>query len=448
MGNNTKRNNLVFLGIITALHLVYFLLACGFTRIYMGDSFEYIYEAINIKNQCFFYSGNPALPIEPEYLTQRQPIYPLFLCSVYLFAINNWVVIVLQNVLSIVNIWYGRRLLHTLFPRLRFDVFFLIFIVGCPSQFINANTIAPDILLQTCTLLYFGQAVNWLKYQTPQAAVGMGIWLVVGMLVKPVLYPFAVVHVFLMFGWLALHKQMGIKIIIIAMLPVLAVMVYNYTNYKRTGCFHFSSNQAFNAVYYYKPFIEQREGTDSAHRFINNERAALATITMYKDRYDYANRRGKELLVAFSPNYLWFHIMSSMRMFFDPGKAEMDLFSGKLTYGGLYKGGQLGFKETLQQHGWAGVWPFVMRNPSIIWAILVAMLNVFRFIGLVLFITNRDVSINIRVFAGILLGYLALAAGPISNTRYFLPVGILAAMMAAIGWAPFYIRKQPKTGTL
>jgi hypothetical protein len=137
-----------------------------------------------------------------------------------------------------------------------------------------------------------------------------------------------------------------------------------------------------------------------------------------------------------------------MRMFFDPGKAEMDLFSGKLTYGGLYEGGQLGFKETWGQQGWGGVWPFIMRNPSIFWAILVAMINVFRFIGLVLFITNRDVSSNIRVFAGILLGYFALAAGPISNTRYFLPVGILAAIMAAIGWASFYIRKQPKTGTL
>src|ERR1700749_2428481 len=99
----------VFIGTIVLVHILFFLLGCHFTRIYMGDSYEYIYEALNIKDRFFFYSGNSSLPILPEYMTQRQPVYPLLLLFVYLFTVNNWIVIVLQNLLSIWNIWYCRK---------------------------------------------------------------------------------------------------------------------------------------------------------------------------------------------------------------------------------------------------------------------------------------------------------------------------------------------------
>ena len=68
-----NRRDKIFIGIIVLVHVVFFLLAYGYKRIYMGDSFEYIYEALNIKKYFFFYSGNPAMPIVPECMTQRQP---------------------------------------------------------------------------------------------------------------------------------------------------------------------------------------------------------------------------------------------------------------------------------------------------------------------------------------------------------------------------------------
>src|ERR1035438_6064954 len=103
------RQDKIFIGIIVLVHTVFFLLACSYKRIYMGDSFEYIYEALNIKRYFFFYSGNPAMPIIPEYMTQRQPLYPLFLLAVYLFSVNNWIVLALQNLVSVVNIYYVRQ---------------------------------------------------------------------------------------------------------------------------------------------------------------------------------------------------------------------------------------------------------------------------------------------------------------------------------------------------
>ncbi|MFI5196843.1 MAG: hypothetical protein ACHQD8_07115, partial [Chitinophagales bacterium] len=83
MNIKTNRQDKWFISIIMLVHILFFLLACSYKRIYMGDSFEYIYEALNIKNLFFFYSGNPVMPIMPEYMTQRQPLYPLFLMLVY-----------------------------------------------------------------------------------------------------------------------------------------------------------------------------------------------------------------------------------------------------------------------------------------------------------------------------------------------------------------------------
>src|ERR1700721_1499962 len=105
---NLSRRDKIFIGAVALVHGLFFLLALSYKRIYMGDSFEYIYEALNIKKYFFFYSGNSAMPIVPEYMTQRQPLYPLVLLSVYAFTINNWIVIVSQNLLSVFNIYYAR----------------------------------------------------------------------------------------------------------------------------------------------------------------------------------------------------------------------------------------------------------------------------------------------------------------------------------------------------
>jgi len=106
-----NKQDKIFIGIVVLVHAVFFIMACVFKRIYMGDSYEYIYEALNIKRYIFFYSGNPAMPITPEYMTQRQPLYPLFLLGVYTFAINNWIVLLLQNCISVFNVYYLRKVI-------------------------------------------------------------------------------------------------------------------------------------------------------------------------------------------------------------------------------------------------------------------------------------------------------------------------------------------------
>ncbi len=444
MAIKLNRQDKIFISIIALVHIVFFLLACSYKRIFMGDSPEYIYEALNIKQYFFFYSGNPAMPIVPEYMTQRQPLYPLFLLCVYLFTVNNWVVLILQNVLSIVNIYYCRKVFISIGYQVKYDWLLLLFIIACPSQFINANTIAPDILLQTFTLLYFGNFIYLVQRKEFKYAVGMSLALVAGMFVKPVLYPFVVVHLFIIII-VAIQQKMKLqRPVLIAIVPLCAVFMYCYGNYLRTDKFHFTSNQSFNAIFYYYTWFSSKEGTDSAGKFLLKERQAISEIPDFKDRYDYSNARGIELLKQNFVPYMAFHLKNSARMFIEPGKAEMDLFTGKLTYGRLYHKEQTGFFATLKSKGWDGMGAYIHNNPSLPFVMLVLLFNCIRLIGLVAFFFRRNIHWLLRVFTFILLVYFAVAAGPIANTRYFLPVSLIAIGCAMMGFLGYSIKGKTK----
>ena len=426
------RKDFLFIGTIVLVHILFFLMALSFKRIYMGDSFEYVYEALNIKNHLFFYSGNAALPIEPEYMTQRQPGYPLFLLAVYLFTVNNWVVIVFQNLLSVLNICYCRSVLLKTGYSKKYDWLLLLLIVAYPAQFINANTIAPDILLQTATLLYLGCFIGLFQSRTPRFAWSMSFALVGGLMVKPVLYPFVFVHLIIIGAFF--YKEYGRQVIAAAALPLCVVLLYNGWNEARTGKFHFSSNQSFNAIYYFYSYIDKKQGADSAQKFLRKERGDLALLPAYKDRYDHANGRGTELLRQNFCSYMVFHMQNSARIFIEPGKGEMDLFTGRLTYGGLYSGAQTGFYATLKKKGWGGIGEFVGKNPSMPIILVVLLFNCLRLCGLLAFFFSGNVHLGIRLFIFMLLCYFAVAAGPIANTRYFLPVSLIAIGCSAMGY--------------
>ena len=424
----------IFIGIIALVHLLWFLLACRWTRIYMGDSMEYIYEALNIKRYYFFYSGNPAMPISPEYMTQRQPLYPLFLLGVYLFTINNWVVLAFQNLVSIANIYYARKVFVSLGYQKKYDWLLLVFIIAYPAQFINANTIAPDILLQSFTLLYLGNFVAFWQEKNLKYAGSMSLALVGGLMVKPVLYPFIWVHVVVVIICTLLLEVKMQRPLLIAIFPLCMVLMYSFWNYERTGKFHFTSNQSFNAIYYFYPYLSHKAGADSANKFLQKERKDYNEIQDYKDRYDFANEQGAALLKQNFFPYMAYHLMNSARIFIEPGKAEMDLFTGRLTYGRLYSKEQTGFYSILKNEGWHGLGAYLYRNPSMPFVILVLIFNCLRLLGLLWFFLNRKIPWSIRAFIFILVGYFALAAGPIANTRYFLPVSLIVIGCSVLGF--------------
>ncbi|MBS1773662.1 MAG: hypothetical protein JST82_12450 [Bacteroidetes bacterium] len=428
-----NRADIVFVLLLLAAHVVFFLIALHDKKIYNGDSHEYIYMATNIKNQCWFYAGNPALPIQEEYMTLRPPAYPLFLCLVYFFTVNNWVVLILQNCLSIFNIYFLRHSIRMIGYSRKYDWIFAAFVLFYPSQFINTNIIAPDLFLQTATIFYFYFFLRFAIHNKWRYALGMSIALMLGVMIKPVLYPVVFFHaVVLTFVGIAQYKAF-FKAFIAAVFPVIVVMSYGYVNSIRTGKLHFSSTQSFNATFYYYNFYKDTKGVDSAAYFLHNERAKIAGLKTFTERYDYANRRGVELLKQNFGPFVWYHLVHSLKMLIDPGKAEMDMFTGKLTLAKLYNPNErTGFFDMYKERGFDGVEDYMSRNPTLPLTFAVLIVNLLRLVGLVMFAFAKSIPRRIRLFTLSMIAYCIFIAGAIENPRYFMPVSLIAMGCAAL----------------
>lgn len=434
MDKKFKKSDGRLLLALIAVHTAFFLLALINKKIYNGDSAEYIYMAVNIKDHFWFYCGNPAMEIVPEYLTLRPPLYSMFMALVYLFVVNNWIIIFIQNLISIYNIWYTRQTMRLIGYSRKYDWMFIGFVLLYPAQFVHTNTIAPDILLQTCVLVYLRHFILLVNAGRWRHGLIMSIALIAGMLVKPVLYPFTFVHCVLMLGVMLYLKRGLFRPFVSAILPMCVLLLYGMWNYSRTDRLHFSSTQSFNAIFYYYCYVSDKEGIEAGTAFLQQERAKMAAIPDFKNRYDYANNRGMQLLSANFVPYMWYHIRNSARMFIDPGKAELDMFTGRLSLSNLYKPQETGFFATVKHHGWRGFEEYIYRNPSLPITLIILFFNLLKLAGFVLFMFSRYVKSNIRLFVLMLLGYFALTTGPIANTRYLIPVSLILTGCAVIGF--------------
>ncbi len=441
---NIKRSDVRFLVALLVAHAAFFALALTARKIYNGDSAEYIYMAVNIKDHWWFYAGNPALPIVPENLTLRTPLYSMFIALVYLFSINNWIVLVLQNLISIFNIWYLRQTIRLIGYSRKYDWVLISFVLLYPAQFIHTNTIAPDILLQTTVLVYFRHFILMVSAHRWRHAYIMSAALIIGMLIKPVLYPFTFVHC-LMLLYISLRLKNGLfRPFIAGILPLSVLLMYGMWNYSRTGKMHFSSTQSFNAIFYYYCYVTDHEGAEAGAAFLQRERAEMDMLPTFSQRYDYANARGKELLNKNFGSYMLYHLRNSARMLIDPGKAEMDMFTGRLTLSSLYKPNDVGFFYVIKKQGISGVRDYIKRNPSLPIALAILIFNLLRLAGLVLFLFTAYVSKVIKLFVFGLVLYFTVTTGPIANTRYMLPISLIMIGASVTGYQHLLLRYRNK----
>lgn len=435
MSKHFSKADVRFLLIVLIAHVAWFCVALHYGIIYNGDSPEYVNEAFNIKDRSFFYSGDAAMPIQPELMTQRQPLYPFFLLLVYMFGAGNWVVLVLQNIISILNIWLLRRTLFRIGYNAKFDWLLLLFLLLYPAQFVHTNCITPDILVQTSVLLYVHFFIRLWQERAWRHGWYMTLALTAGLFIKPVLYPFVILHIALLLALAAYFRKGFLRAVGISTVPLLCVLAYCLWNGQRTGKVHFSSNQSFNAIYYYYFYIGKEHGTDSARSFINAERAHIATLPTFKQQYDYANQRGVTLLKQEFAPYMAYHLQRGARMVIDPGKGELDLFVGELTLETLYTKPPPGISAMYREKGMAGVRQYIAQNPTAPIAIIVLLGNLLRLAGLLLFFFSKRIDVRIRLFVLGLIVYFIVTTGPIANTRYFLPVSLLAMGCATLGIA-------------
>jgi hypothetical protein len=398
--------------------------------------------AKNISKGWLYAGDLSKTTIIPELLTLRPPGYPFFMWLVYVLNGSDWLILLLQNGISIFNIWYLRKTLLRISYDTKYDWALLLFVMLYPSQYINANIIAPDLLLQTTMVLYFGSFVKYLQGKQTKQLLLMSVWLISGVMIKPVLLPFVYIHFLVLLIAGVVNKNI-VRYSFVAVLPVAVALLYCGFNQQRTGKFHFSSTQAFNAVFYYFDYYKEVKTTDDAVAFLNTERDTMSSMLLYSDRYNYAVARGRQLLAENYQGFIFFDIKGGLRMLIDPGKGEMDMFTGRLSLKQLYNVHDTsGFYATLKSKGISGLKDYIARNPSFFIAMLVLLGNVLRLMGLLLFFSNKNVNFYIRIFVLLFMAYFVFIAGAIAHVRYFMPVSLIVMGCAAIGWQHWLSRQN------
>jgi hypothetical protein len=427
--------------IIVLLHAIWFAAGMIWQHFYNGDSYEYIYLAESI-GKGHYYGANPVLPLIEYRMSSRTPAYPILLLLCYtLFGKGSIAVLVVQHFLSIASCFIILKIFRKLSPVTSFSWLYLLFIAFYPAQMFFATSIVPDTLLQFFMMLYCYQLFSSLNDFKLKRLLYMGLWLVLAALTKPAVYPFILLH--LLFSiWFAFRSRLKIAVVT-GLIPLITLLGYGFWNQQRTGLFHMSSIQTNNLLNYNaKMFLARKQGQPYADSVVNNIKAKMETLPGLKQKYEYASHEATAIIRQNPAGYALFHLRESIRFFIEPGKSELDLFTGYLGYDFNPKGPS--FYKSYRERGLAGGWNYLKSYPWLPLVLMIVLFNLLRIVGFIFFLFNKRLKLSFRIIAAIYILYFAAVTGPVANTRYFLPVLLVMSAAAALGYADFYRKMKDK----
>lgn len=426
---------------LTASHLLWFLAATFiWQKPYSYDSVEYLQLATNLKNGLY-YSGNAQLPITEHYITLRPPVYSFFILSIWtLLGYQTWVILLFQNIISIVTCLLIRNTFQQLFPEQKRQAIYWLLILLYPMQMVFANMIFCDILFQFFLMLYLRQLLLFLKDCRGNRFWWMSLWLIAGVFTKPILYPFLFIHA--LTGLIYTVKCRKKTMLISSMIPLCLILLYGFWNEKRTGLFHISSVQSYNLLEYnVSEFYQYKYGPDEAKHRMDNIKDELSAAKSFPEHYRLSARIAKQKIGEELIPYSLFHIRKSIQLFFDPNKLEFDIFSRRFHYINNY---QESFSTKFRSGGIQGAWEYLKSYPFLLLLLITPLTGLFRLAGTLLFVFDRRISISLRIAVAIFVAYFALITGPVANARYFLPVLMVTSACSWISFAAILRRRKLK----
>ena len=424
---------------LVAWHLLFFGVQVHQHTYFFPDTDRYLTEATNIRESGEFYA-RPLLATgkkSPQEYTIRPPGYPLFLLAMDTPSARfPFVALVVQNLLSLLNMvllarWLQRfRLLPAQW------VFLLLGVCTYPAQLIYANVLMSEMLLQTCVVLLWLSAVAAWETQQMRYLLAVAATATAAMLVKPVFYPFSIV-VLLLGCWVA-WRWRRLPVAVVAALPLVVALLYQGWNYQRTGLFHFSSIATINLLHYNTEGVLRRtEGAIVADQFIDMvEAEAHRQYATFAQQQQHVRARSLAALWKYPVTYARIHVTGMVNCFLDPGRFDLVHFF-KLP--GQQGRGLLG---QYTAYGYKGIVRYVWRLPLGLLSalLLVAIGNVVRLLAFGFFLFQKQYPLFVRLsIAGILL-YVAFLTGPLGAARFAVPVFPLLVVGATLGSRKLLLR--------
>jgi hypothetical protein len=405
---------------LVSVHALYFGIRAAsgsISRIDSEDSREYLSAAENIRNNRPLYAGDYNETVNPDLLTRRPPVYPLFIATITSIVRSPWAVLIIQNVVSVITAILLLHLWHLFFGNRRMDIFLIPVILLYPAHLYWPQTIYAETLFQALVFGAFVWFIRFVKTQAVSDGIAYNTLLGLAALTKPVLYLFWIPN--LVLALLIAIQRRRIRFVLCAMISAVIVFTYSSINYFRTGYFHFSSNKNIHLSHYNAhDLLVRQKGAERADEWLDTVLSRYKSIDSYAQRQHYLQRQWKSVVMRYPWRYFLSNVKGVINFFIDPGRYEWFHFLG------FDRAGYTGIKQHYSRGGYGGALRFLAaHHPLFIVALLATFcLRVAIFVSFVFWVFAEKGAGYIRMMAVLLVGYVASATGPLGASRYAYPV--------------------------
>jgi hypothetical protein len=295
---------------------------------------------------------------------------------------------------------------------------------------IYANFVMTEILFQSLFLGMVWFLWKFVEKPSRKSMLVYGSLLSVAILLKPVMYVFAGVNLFIL-GWLIFRKKRHFSMLYAAILPILIVMTVGLWNQQRTGVLHYSSIQQINLLQYNAYYtLVNSDGTEVAEATINQITDVADTMSHYPDRYAFIQSSAIDILKSHLPAYMKLHLKGMANFFIDPGRFDLYSFFGLEEREGKGQGLLFHYSES----GYRGIFSYLGKQPVLLlfWLVLIALGNLIKLLATVRFAFLKCISLEKRLLLLVFVGYLAGVTGPLGASRFAVPLFPLMVIMVVL----------------
>ncbi len=408
--------------LLITIHAVYFAAACYFKGIYLVDSYGYLMQADNLKAYGTWYAEDWNAPLMVDYFSIRPPLYSWFTICLGWFSESIYLVLLVQNSLSILNCWLLYQFVaKKTGPSKQLNIAMIACVLFYPAQMIHANFVMTEILFQTLLLCLFFAVSAFMEQPNRKQSSIISVVLSLCLLTKPIslFLPFLVLG---LMAWSVFKYNQ--KWLLLAPLIVVAFVFHGICkqNEHATGYYHYSSIKSINQLKYNARYtLVNAKGERHADSVIATVMQQANACENYGDRLKLMDAKATEIIVEHPKAFATLYIKGVAAFFLDPGRFDMYHFFNieqKETLGLMYE---------MQTKGLSAVIEYIKQAP--VFVLLLLLLN-FCWNGLVVcfligFLIKASRSFSIRPEVSLLLifvFYIALATGPVGVSRYRVPI--------------------------
>jgi hypothetical protein len=422
---------------IILIHAFYFGGALIIRSIYTLDSYEYIWQAANLKTHFSNYCWDPAEPIRTEFYTRRTILYGFLLMLSRLIYSSDFTILVFQNILSIINLYFFGKLFRGYRFSFNSRPIILTAFVLFPTWFIYTNMVMSESILATCIFWAFYHFVRYVQQGKVSSILLYNLFLTLAVLTKPVLMYFWIPNLLLMLYLFSRQRQWSL--LVWPLLMPLAIIMHSMANKQVTGYFHYCSIKNHNLLHYNSQILlAHAGGLDWSKQQVDSIQKMADRMPDFKSYNEFIVKECTRIHKENFATFLKIQSGGMLNFFIDPGRYDMEQFFPPKNVL------RMSFFHQFREKGISGVIEYIRKMPMLKMSVMVLVMiwNAFVVLSLLIFVFNRRVEPLIRILVVFLAAYVCVFTGPMGDSRF--KMAIYPLLVFTI---PFFIEQMDRKRT-